>query len=96
MTSVNKQNYVIEDIKTEQGEEIIASLRQDKWKLSSQYSLFAFDKGIDFDFYRLKKNGEELYFEWDNWFEWKVVSSQNNLKTLANEYSLKSEIKPNN
>ena len=40
------QNYLIENIETKKGDEIISALRADKWKLVSQYHLLAFDKGI--------------------------------------------------
>ena len=87
--------HLIENIDTQKGEKIISELRKDKWKLLSQYSLFAFDKGIDYDDYRLKKNGEEVYFEWNNWFEWKIVGSQKTLEKIVNVFSLEQEIKPN-
>jgi len=90
----NMTKDIIENIDTKTGDEILTALRDDKWKLVSQYYILAFDKGIDFDYYRLKKNGQELYFEWDNWFEWKIFGSQQMLKQLVSDYSLKLEIKP--
>lgn len=95
MKNVKEINFLIENIETEIGEAIIAQLLSDGWKRISQYYLFAFDKGIDFDYYRLKKNEQELYFEWDNWFEWKIVGSQQILKQLVEDYSLKKEVKAN-
>jgi len=86
---------MIENIDTQKGEEIISGLRKQKWKLVSQYSLFAFDKGIDYDDYRLKKGDEELYFEWDNWFEWTVVGCKQTLEHIIDDFSLEQEIKLN-
>jgi len=86
--------YLIENIDSKTGDKVLTALRADKWKLVSQYYILAFDKGIDFDYYRLKKNSQELYFEWDNWFEWKIFGSQQILKQLVDDYSLKQAIKP--
>ena len=84
--------FLIDSIETQRGDEIIYALRINKWKLVSQYNLLAFDKGIDFDFYCFKKENEELYFEWDNWFEWKIIGSEKILSQLTNDYSLRKSI----
>ena len=89
-----ENKHIIENVDTQKGEEIISALRKNKWKLLSQYYLFAFDKGIDYDDCRLKKNDEELYFEWDNWFEWKVVGSKQTLEKIVRDFSLEQDIKP--
>ncbi len=60
------------DIKTELGNEILLLLKKDKWRVKSQYPIFAFDKGIDYDEYTLQKEKLILTFTWDNWFEWEI------------------------
>jgi len=82
-------NAIIEYIDTDLGNDILSKLKLEKWKVASQYNRLAFDKGIDFDCYTLKKNGEELYFEWDNWFEWKITGSEKIITSLAKQFSLK-------
>jgi hypothetical protein len=52
----------IENIDTEKGNEILVQLRKDGWKISDQYNRLAFDKGIDFDSYTLKKGDEKIVF----------------------------------
>lgn len=68
--------YLLDDIRTEIGNEIITWLQTEKWQVVLQYSVLAFDKGIDFDYFLLKKSDEFLYFEWDNWFKWKIIGYQ--------------------
>ncbi len=79
------------ELDTDYGIKIIDDLKSKGWKQTKQYSPFAFDKGIDFDSYTLKKSGLKLKFEWCNWFEWEVTGSSNALESLAVEYSLKIE-----
>lgn len=66
----------IENIETALGNEILESLKVDGWKVTKQYSPLAFDKGIDFDSYTLKKDGQRINFEWTNWFEWTIRADQ--------------------
>lgn len=79
----------IVDVETELGNRIIASLKADGWRVAKEYSLLAFDKGIDFDSYVLKKRDAVLEFEWTNWFEWEITGDQESLQYLADMFQLK-------
>jgi len=83
------QLMMLENIDTELGNRIIEQLRSEGWKLRSQYSPFAFDKGIDYDSYTLRNKKVELVFEWDNWFEWKVNGPDEILQALAKRFVIK-------
>ncbi len=78
----------IVDVETELGNRIIASLKADGWCVAKEYSLLAFDKGIDFDSYVLKKRDAMLEFEWTNWFEWEIAGDQQSLQYLADTFQL--------
>lgn len=77
------------DIETEEGEDLIKALRKEGWKKTKEYSWLAFDKGIDFDSYTLKKGSHHLVFEWTNWFEWEISGSLPALEEIARKYQLK-------
>jgi hypothetical protein len=81
----------IEDIDTNLGNIILDQLKLNGWKVTAQYSPFAFDKGIDFDSYTLRKGSETLEFEWDNWFEWKIAGAKPTIKMISMVYSLKTK-----
>ncbi|MBV1909885.1 MAG: hypothetical protein KUG78_11225 [Kangiellaceae bacterium] len=91
--SKRQAQYMIENVDTEMGNNIISSHRENSWSLVSQYFWLAFDKGIDYDYYRLRKGEQELYFEWDNWFEWKIVASLQLIRKLNADYTLNKEIR---
>ena len=76
----------LENIKTEIGNELIENLQKDGWKLGSQYNQFMFDKGIDYDFYVLKKDKVEIKLEWDNWFEWKLLGPKEVTEKIYTKY----------
>lgn len=78
----------IENIETGLGNSIIAALKNEGWKVSGQYNWLAFDKGIDFDSYTLKKDNEKLYFEWTNWFEWEVQGNEKEIDYLVTKFRL--------
>ncbi len=78
----------IKDIKTELGNQIIDDLLKDGWKKVKEYSLLAFDKGIDYDSYTLKKGWSKLKFVWDNWFEWEINGSAKDINALIDRYQL--------
>ena len=80
----------IENIDTEMGNKILEQLRQDGWKISDQYNRLAFDKGIDFDSYTLKKGNDELYLEWSNWFEWEIKGSECEIGNLIAKFKLQN------
>lgn len=78
----------IENIDTEIGNKVLEQLRKDSWKVSNQYSRFAFYKGIDFDSDTLKKSNEKLYFEWTNWFEWEIQGNKSEIGHLIARLNL--------
>ena len=53
-------------IDTELFNSIIKYLTNIGWRVSAEYSTILFDKGIDFEFYKLYKNGETILFAWTN------------------------------
>ena len=65
---------------------IIKSLKRNGWKVVSEYNLF--DKGIDFDLYELKKNGEKIIFAWDNWFEGEIKCSEERMLSIEKEFNI--------
>ena len=73
---------------TERGNELLAALTRDGWKQVKQYPPLAFDKGIDFDSYTLRKDGLELVLEWTNWFEWEIHGDQEALQAVVEGYGL--------
>jgi hypothetical protein len=75
-------------IDTDLGNRLLEELKGDGWKIVAQYSPLAFDKGIDYDSYKLHRAGSELELEWDNWFEWKVSGSRQLIEELARRFSL--------
>jgi len=75
-------------VETELGETIVKALRKDGWKKTHEYSWLAFDKGIDYDSYTLKKGAWVLEFEWTNWFEWEIQGTKEAIETLAKDYGL--------
>lgn len=75
-------------IETELGNRIIEDLLQAGWKKAKEYSVLAFDKGIDYDSYTLKKDQAKLKFEWTNWFEWEVTGSKPAIEALIKTYEL--------
>ena len=79
---------VIEYIETELGNRLLDTLKSEGWRVVAQYSPLAFDKGIDYDSYTLRKDRQELLLEWDNWFEWKLTGPDELLTGLAGRFSL--------
>ncbi len=75
-------------IETELGNQIIENLLKSGWKKTKEYNVLAFDKGIDFDSYTLKKGSAQLKFEWTNWFEWEVTGSKPAIEALIKTYEL--------
>ena len=88
---MNQDRETIENISTDLGNEILDFLKSEKWKVVAQYSPLSFDKGIDYDSYVLSKNGHQLKFEWDNWFEWKIEGNKAVIKDLSNRFLLKAK-----
>ncbi len=78
----------ITGIETELGNKILEELFRSDWKKIKEYNILAFDKGIDFDSYTLKKRAARLQFEWTNWFEWEITGSKQVLEELIEKYDL--------
>lgn len=55
-------------IPTEDFNQVLDLLKKQGWKVAAEYLAIS-NKGIDFDFYILKKRGEEVLMAWDNWGE---------------------------
>ena len=55
-------------ISTDDFNSIIVQLKQNKWRIRAEY-ISILSKGIDFDFYILKKEGEEILLAWDPYDE---------------------------
>lgn len=80
----------LEMIDTEVGNRILDSLKAEGWKQVAQYSPLAFDKGIDYDSYRLRRGPDELNLEWDNWLEWKISGPREIMTEIARRFALKT------
>ena len=76
------------DIKTEVGNKILEDLLNDGWKKIREYSPVAFDKGIDFDSYVLKKDRSKLKLKWNNWFEWEIAGTEHELQIIPKKNML--------
>lgn len=63
----NNRAIKIENIPTEIFNEILDQFQNDGWKKIYEYDLF--DAWIDYGKVILEKDGQEIVFEWDNWFE---------------------------
>ncbi|PZW45237.1 hypothetical protein [Pseudomonas sp. URMO17WK12:I2] len=82
-------HVTLEAIDTEVGNRILESLKANGWRQVAQYSPLAFDKGIDYDSYRLRRGLEELRLEWDNWFEWTLSGPRERIEAIAKRFSLR-------
>lgn len=81
---------VIKDVKTELWNELIQSSVDDGWRIVHEYENF--DKGIDHDFLILVKEGEMMFFAWDNWFEGEIKCSRDRQEELENQFKLKFKV----
>lgn len=77
----------IEFIDTSLGEKIIQDLKNSGWKIIDKYPM-VFDKGIDNDFYILKRENIIIKFEWTNWFEWEISGSDEIISERSNKYKI--------
>lgn len=82
-------HVTLENIDTEVGNRILESLKADGWRQVAQYSPLAFDKGIDYDSYRLRRGLEELRLEWDNWVEWTLSGPCDRIEEIAERFALR-------
>ena len=78
----------LENIETELGNRILEELKNQGWKIVQQYSPMAFDKGVDFDSYKLRKAESTLNFEWTNWLEWEIIGEESELQAIAKTYKI--------
>ena len=78
----------ITDIPTEKFNELILALQNDGWKKTYEYS--GFDAWIDYGCVRLKKNGDRLKFEWDNWDEGSIEGPANVVKLVADRFGFQT------
>jgi hypothetical protein len=83
-------HVTLKDIDTEVGNQILQSIKAEGWRQVAQYSPLAFDKGIDYDSYRLRRGLEELRLEWDNWMEWKISGPSARIEEIAERFSLRN------
>ncbi|MCG8600269.1 MAG: hypothetical protein MI807_09030 [Verrucomicrobiales bacterium] len=83
----------LELVETEVGNRLMELLLRNDWKVTTQYSPAAFDKGIDFDSYTLVSGKETIELEWTNWEEWTIRSSES---VIAEVSSLLESLKRNN
>ncbi|AFT69011.1 hypothetical protein B5T_00727 [Alloalcanivorax dieselolei B5] len=77
------------DLDTETGNQLLETLMSEGWKKVKEYPPLAFDKGIDFDSFTLRKDGLELVLEWTNWLEWEIRGDDAALEALADRYGFK-------
>ncbi len=81
-------HITLENIDTQVGNRLLETLKAEGWRQVAQYSPLAFDKGIDYDSYRLRRGLDELRLEWDNWFEWKLSGPSELVEEIAERFSL--------
>jgi hypothetical protein len=74
----------IQDIPTDEFNELILSLQSEGWEKVFEYA--GFDAWIDYGSVRLKKNGVKLKFEWDNWDEGSIEGTAAAITALANRF----------
>lgn len=82
-------DVTLENIETDIGNQIIEDLKANCWRVMEQYSPMAFDKGIDYDSYRLRRGLDELRLEWDNWMEWTLSGPSELVEEIAWRFSLR-------
>ena len=81
----------VSDIPTETFNRIVKDLRSQGWKKIEEYD--GFDAWIDYGKMVLRKRGEDLVFEWDNWEEGRVDGADATIAEIVKAYGLK-ETKP--
>jgi hypothetical protein len=68
------------DIETGVWNNIISLLIQNEWMVMYKYD--AFDAGIDYDLIMLEKDGERIFFGWDNWVEGEIKCTEARMKDI--------------
>jgi len=67
----------------------IQRMQEHGWKTTYRYDNF--DAGIDFDLLILKKEGDEIIFGWDNWFEGEIRCTEAQLAVIEDMMRYKFE-----
>ncbi len=62
-----------------------------KWKITIEYSPKIFDKGMDFDFYQLENNEENILFVWTNWFGGELKATTKNIEIIEKKFGVSFE-----
>ncbi len=75
------------DIPTETFNLIMKDLRSQGWRKIEEYD--GFDAWIDYGKVVLRKNGEQLVFEWDNWEEGRVEGTDSTIAEIGKTHGLK-------
>jgi len=73
-------------IKTELWYHIIKLFVNDQWTVTFKYDNF--DVGIDADFVMMEKDGEEILFGWDNWYEGEIMCSEERMNAIERKLQL--------
>ena len=76
----------IKDIPTEQFNDILLSLIEEQWIKIYEYT--GFDAWVDYGCIKLRKDGQRLKFEWDNWTEGSIEGSPQVLGKIASDNNL--------
>lgn len=76
----------IKDIQTAQFNQLIQDLKSNGWRSTYQYQ--GFDAWIDYGCIKLRKRGETLKLEWDNWTEGSVEGRRAVIEKVANQFGL--------
>ena len=76
----------IEGIDTDVFNRILAQYMSDGWLKTYEYD--GFDAWIDYGSVILEKDGEEIYFEWDNWMEGEVSGSKSEIERISSGYKI--------
>lgn len=71
---------IAKNIETAVWNKAITLLIQNQWKVTYQYD--GMDAGIDYNSLTLKKETEEINFEWTNWYEGEIRCTPDRLKEI--------------
>lgn len=56
------------------------------WQIALEYD--AWDKGMDHDFVHLKRDNEEMYFGWSNWFEGEIKCTEEQRAEMERQFNV--------
>ena len=77
---------VVTRIETNLWNSILKDRISQGWQVISEYD--GFDKGIDSDFIYLKRQDDEMFFGWTNWFEGEIKCTGSQRKELEQRYNV--------